>query len=1250
MSKTHEIEKRLLEIDGSLFQNVCDAVLYYTEYDFPNIFRSGSQTGKVKTVKGTPDTYFMLPNGKYILVEYTTQSSTNKKKFIKKVKDDIVKCLDQTKTGITINDIEKIIYCCNSAITLKESKELLDYCLSRGVRLDFKGIHTLARMLAGRCAQVAREFLQVSVDTGQVLTPEVFVDEYEASGLATKLTNEFMHRDSEIAELIFSILSSSKVTIITGSPGVGKSKLAMEAFKRINLEGHAYEVFCITNKNANIHEDLRTYLSEDQNYLLLIDDANRQSDHFQSVLHLLNEKRKCKIHVLVTVRDYALQDIILRCKSFETDIVTVTNFTDEELTAILKSAEFNITNIAIKRVLEISNGNPRLAIMATKVALEANDVNALSDVSNIYDLYFQGAIGDSEIFKDKDLFKTLGLLSFFFSFDLDDIEFIEQLTTRFNIDIYKFKDALIKIEKLELAETTADFSLIKIGDQVLATYFFYKTFIKERALDFRVILRYYFSSHLRRIKDSIIPANNTFTYKNVYPKIDPILTEFWQELAADTGKAFQFLKMFWFYRPDDTFAFVAAKISTSIQPDVQGFVFDKKTIQSYYEQDEYLKLLANFFTQGTDDIKSAIELSFEYVEYFPSTYSQLIESIKTTFIFRYEDEHYMHFRQLTLWDLIITNAKKNQVIYVQAFFELGPDLMKPSFHVSSAGRKANTISMYDFKVRLLNGVISFRKTTWEFLQDCFDQYEDLTIRFLLRYLQRSPDKVKDVYEFDLNFLLSLFDAHFSNRSFAHCFIVRDLVYWFMRVGIDHKQFAELKQTFTNKSYRYYVLLSWDRLRDKMEYNYEYEDYKKYDRIKGAEIRRAFDFKTIADFEDFYPVFLEVYNWKENELHQFNNSLNIVLNQSFINKPLLAFDILQQLIDSGNQSGVIPYEVYRVMWTHPEESQLLFNSIRSGIFKNRTSWLLSFLNFAPIEHLNNEHIDELVNFFKTTTDFISFEFNLVYKLIELRSGIYKTLLEIMVLRIEFEQVKFIIDQQLFKNDLQYIDDMLLIKKAYYQQDQIDKHFDLDFSGFLEIVKLDRGFLLEYVTVITHLQFGVDSSDYTRFNVIWQLPDAEILVSKVLDYLAAIDLYTIDDAFANVFFNNLKEDQQERACLFLMDYFKRNLQDINKVDLLMNVARHSFQLEENEFILQFLNGNPDFASFTNVSWQNNYFMGSGNTIWADIKANRWNEILSIFDEIKIKPYRYSKHKNWIKERIAMEKRSADAERRHIFMYGD
>ncbi|MES3017447.1 MAG: hypothetical protein V4721_06700 [Bacteroidota bacterium] len=64
---------------SKLQQNVCDAILFYTEAEYPDINRSGSTKGTQNVIKGRPDSYFLLDNGKYVLVEYTTQSKQENK-------------------------------------------------------------------------------------------------------------------------------------------------------------------------------------------------------------------------------------------------------------------------------------------------------------------------------------------------------------------------------------------------------------------------------------------------------------------------------------------------------------------------------------------------------------------------------------------------------------------------------------------------------------------------------------------------------------------------------------------------------------------------------------------------------------------------------------------------------------------------------------------------------------------------------------------------------------------------------------------------------------------------------------------------------------------------------------------------------------------------------------------------------------------------------------------------------------------
>jgi len=1251
MIRYQEIENRLLEIDGVLFQNICDALLYYTEENYPNIFRSGSKIGKLRAVKGTPDTFFMLPNGRYILVEYTVQDPSDHKALITKIKGDIDKCLDSKKTGLALVDIERIIYCCTASFGLKESKELRDYCREKGVKLDLKGIDTIARILSGRCTQVAREFLGIAIDTGQVLSPEVFAQEYESSGLATRLTNTFMHREEELKLLLTSIASEIKITIITGPAGTGKSKLAMQAFEMVKKSNPTTLCFCITNKNTSIHDDLRIYLAQDGDYLILVDDANRQSGHLESILAILREKRNGNIHVLVTVRDYAFEDTKLRCKDFLPEVVEVGAFSDEHLTSILTGPDFNITHEAVKRVLEVSNGNPRLAIMATKVALESNNLAAIADVSGIYDRYFEEAIGEGQLFKDRDLQKSLGLLSFFFSFNLEDVEFTKTLTSLFGLEVGKFHESLIAIEKMELAETTSDFSMIKIADQVFGTYFFYRTFIRDGILDFRIIMKNYFSSHQGRIRDSVVPANNTFSYKNVYPKIDPILSVCWTEISAGSEQALQFLKLFWFYRADDVFAYVAKINAREGAKEHAIFLFDEKADRYHYDRDEYLSLLENFFSQPIPEIRAAIELSIEYVECFPQRYTQLVNSLKTDFVFTARDESVSNMRQLTLWEILISEAGKGRQLCIDIFFELAPELMKTAFKFTSAGRKGDTIAFNEFKMRITSEVSRFRTLTWEFMLDHFTAFRSKVEAFLLSYLAHSSNKQKAIFEFDLEYFLAIIDKYFDTTQFEHCYIVRDMIYHFTRCELVHQRFAELKSSFNNESYRYYVLLSWDRLRDKFDHNYEYNDFNKYERIKEIEIRRAFSFSTSREFNDFYAIFLKVYDWKKNGIYQFLRSLNIILEELFERDAEQAILALDLLISSSNKSGLVPDRIFRNVWRSKELAGQLFENILAGNFSNRTSWILSFIFFTPKENLSEYHLNEYLNLLTTTTDTIAINNNSLKVLSNLKPEIVPTVLAIVVERIELEDIHHLIDQSVFLENMPFPESLVLIKKAYLQQDRINVHFDYNLEAFLEIVKADKAFFMEYITEISKEQHNMFSTaQYADLKKVWELEGAEEIILQVMDFMITRRFYFVDDHWVNLFFEGLSEEYIERGKLLLGNYLKDNVRELRKVDMVMNIARHALKGLEDEFIVLFLYHNPNFDDFRKISWLDNYFMGGGNVIWADVRARRLEEILLLFEKVGTKKYLYADHQNFLKNWIAGEKRSADSERKHIFMYGD
>ena len=105
MSKLTDIKDRINHLDGGPFQELCDA--YLTCRGYGNGYSLGMKTGTHKTAPGSPDTYFLTADNRYVFAMYTAQKSD----FAAKVREDIDKCLDPKKTGVPANDVAEIIYC-----------------------------------------------------------------------------------------------------------------------------------------------------------------------------------------------------------------------------------------------------------------------------------------------------------------------------------------------------------------------------------------------------------------------------------------------------------------------------------------------------------------------------------------------------------------------------------------------------------------------------------------------------------------------------------------------------------------------------------------------------------------------------------------------------------------------------------------------------------------------------------------------------------------------------------------------------------------------------------------------------------------------------------------------------------------------------------------------------------------------------------------------------------------------------------
>ena len=371
-------------MDGGAFQNLCDAYLSYKGYK--NVYSLGMLTGTDKTAKGNPDTYFLTTENKYVFVMYTTQKTD----FLKKAIEDIDKCFDSQKTGVSAEDIVEIIYCHTyGRLGPGDDQYLRQHCEEHGAVLTLIGLDQLGNDIFRECPILARDFLGISIDSGQILPMDMFVAKHDANRMSAPLGTEFLFREKEL-EKAKTALRDNDVLLIAGPAGVGKTRFALELCRQLAVE-NGYTVFVIKNNNLQLYEDLVSAVEEGKDYLVLVDDANELSG-LNHVLEYLPKAAMGARHIsklILTVRDYARKQVMQRVMEIiQPETIKISTFSDDDIRKLMEIC-YGITNrVYTDRIVAIAEGNARLAMLAGKLAADSESLAAIQDASGLYHNYY----------------------------------------------------------------------------------------------------------------------------------------------------------------------------------------------------------------------------------------------------------------------------------------------------------------------------------------------------------------------------------------------------------------------------------------------------------------------------------------------------------------------------------------------------------------------------------------------------------------------------------------------------------------------------------------------------------------------------------------------------------------------------------------------------------------------------------------------------------------------------------------------
>jgi hypothetical protein len=1290
MSKIQEIENALVAINEAKFQDFCNSFFFWKGYDF--ITSTGSVIGKEKTRKGTPDSYIPTNNDEYIFIEYTTQERLGEaKSFFEKLDKDIDHCFNEDKSKIKNNQIKKVILCFTEKLKVDEYDELRKKCNAKGADFESYGVDQLSR--AALLYPGLGKILNINIDTQQILTPIDFVKEYERGKLATGLSNTLYFREDEVSNSV-ATLTNYDILILEGNAGVGKSRLALEVLRQFCEINPSYIATCISNKGCPIEEDIRIHIQTSKDYIIFIDDANRATKHFEFLVNLLKEERTGKVKIVVTVRDYALNTIESISSNFHYGKVKITPLTDKQIREILASDDFKITTTLYSDVIvRIAQGNPRLAIMAAKVALEKQDLSAFNEIPKIYDSYFDTVVKEIEGLGDVTFLKVLGIVSFFKTIG-KEYRFNKEIFDAFKIQEEDFWEKIVILNQMELVDLFEN-EIVKISDQILGTYVFYKTFIRDGILDLSILIINFYDGQQKRFRDVIFPVTNTFGFIHVQEKINPSLNKAWDSFRLNEPLLLKFLSLFWVFQQEKVLAHIGEQITHLPQDPVDNYIFEKNKHDFVWDTDDkdYFSILKQFLKHPSENYQFALDLTFSYLEKQPYYLAEFVHYVKEELIFGKDDYRNGYFIQTILFDKIFhyITTKRNHKLFKGIFYNIVNTYLQTTFQKSEGVDRQMSFTIYTFPIPDSIPIKKFREKIWIFLFEDFLEEREKVVKAIETYTlkrdlwgTKEEDHRRTIWSYDFDFLLPFIKQNFNVESYFECRTAQKYFRELKKLGIGFDE--TLVQYFTNNRFDLSIKLNQNLINGKNKFDLvDNEDLKKegggrdWDAVEKLKENELIEYVSNFKLEDYIKLWHDLNEICEVEGDRlewsFKVSFSQILQHLAIENAKTFLLLLKYIFDlknvpEGYFQNYPNFLVKNALQSLNKDHYKLYEVIKKNNQKDALVWKFAFFHHLDERNVNSYYSKELFaainriqgrfSFFDSKLNFLSKYSNNTNVLDWIRGlfskrirneniNIFTKVVSILLKKVKKNEAQVFFGWDFISTQHEYFKSNIeMLKEVYKSNYQYDPHFDYDGKEIKTICEVSSTFITEFLESFYDSEFSRIGREMPvhNFRFVWDFENYKDIIDRLLDFAKEKHLVLMDwEHFANNFFASNGEDHTKKMLGYIKYFIEKNHNNKQAIQLIFNIISYSFVDKRLEFTKNFLEINQDPEVFRGISFfQNGSYSGSRIPIIED----RINFIESIENMIESMPNsdKLIQHRIIVKNEINSLKSEIQWERRRDF----
>ncbi|TGD57515.1 nSTAND3 domain-containing NTPase [Flavobacterium humi] len=1252
MNFIKQIESALTAINQARFQDLINHLLHIQGYTF--IGAPGAVVAKEKTSKGAPDSFF-VEGDKYVFVECTTKDKLDGvKTFIGKLEKDIEHCFDEVKTSIKKEDVKKVILACTDKIDADEysrlKKKVKEYNSETDLEvLDIQNLPMHIYDFPG----LSEQYLGVEIIKGEIYNlPDFLVK--TTKGLQPSLTNDFVVRENELKESLEHI-ENVDILLLSGPAGVGKSKLAV---KILEDSKENYIPIVIQSSAVPLWDDFVHLFQNGKDYIILFDDANKSVQNLIYLLNFIQKPKANKLKVVITSRDYVKHLVSQQLKDFVYKEVTIEKLKDEDIEKIIVTTLPNLQHYydIRKKIVELSKGNARVALMATYSVTPDSETNYLNSPILLYEKYFEKIADEIDVFTRPIVFKTLAIVSFFGSLDRNNTDLKTTLKNNFDIDWNELWVIILELHRHEVLDVHSN-EIVKISDQVLATYAFYKCFIDNNSAS--IIYSDWISTFIEkypsRIKNTLVDVNNTFGYHHIKDLVMPHLQNIISSEETNE-KLYSFYTLFWFYKGYDTLLYLKKWIDGLTTECISEELKFSYVHNDHTKASKYFDLLINFWNHPNELLKPAIELSIELVAKQPQRLPEFLKFVHDHVSYKVEDLHNGYERQNIILDILSTENRSSlhKEIANGTFLNIGETLL--GWHFTEFGSKGISINIVNFNLYYSPQLVELRAKIFDGLYILFEHDREQTEKILNKIVLPGGKIDKQIYIDEFPIYERLISDKLSPEQYSHCKFVNRLSKKI--VGLENTIPDKWNQFINSDIINLSKLLKTDVLEDKNGKSWQEREEEKRQKIQDYikpkpwnEIESLLYSINSLFFQQqgrdtweieggLSEIFIGIASKGKNEIKK---ALTLTFNNkfSFQFQPRIIYFIINNNILSGKE---------------------LLTLIDKSDFRDKTSCIITLLECLPENQINIKFLKLLIQTFKSNdqlfihrlTDYLKFdsEFN-NYKKSSRENGIKQHniisyLTEIILHKPVIQ--RYGLGHHFCRDSAIYFSNHVhLLKLAFILLKKSDNHFDYDGKELEAVMNLDSNFFIEYleqkVVDMDYLSFRFE---HFKLDCIWSLPNYKEIVDKALDIIIKkAPIYSNMEHPSAVLFTFDKNNDEilSKVYEYIADFINTCFKDNQRTIMMMNVLLYRFQDKFINFLKQFLLLNKDFERFNDIWLEKSEVTVGSRVPYIQKEIDFCNEISSM---IKTMPniLDYVNHIKYLEQKIIWLKKDIENEQKRDF----